>query len=309
MRVIFMGNPEFALPTLHQLIDSHHEVIAVVSNPPKPIGRGRKLRYTAVGQYAQDHSIKLIEPDSLKSKELHNELSALNPDIFVVVAYRILPQTLISLPKFGSVNLHASLLPKYRGAGPIQWALMNGDETTGVTVFQIEKKVDTGDILKQKQMTINADDNMVTLGTRLCTEGATLVVDALDEIESGTINPISQRDLSSSPAPKISKDMTTINWTWPAEKIHNWVRGLSPFPGMSTLWNGKRIRIFSTRVIHETSTESPGKVVKTTQNEIFVNTQKHLLAFSEIQLEGKKRMRVFEFLIGNKLNAGDELSL
>jgi len=303
-----MGNPEFALPTLKQLIASHHDVVAVVSNPPKPIGRGQKLKYTAVGQFAAEHDLKLFEPDSLKSQEFHSELEALNPDIFVVVAYRILPTSLLSLPKFGSVNLHASLLPKYRGAGPIQWALMNGDSTTGVTVFQIEKKVDTGDILKQQEIEILPEDNMLSLGMRLCTVGADLVVDALDEIEHGISIPKSQKGLPSSPAPKISKDMTIIDWTWPAEKIHNWVRGLSPFPSMATTWNGKRVRIFETRVIQLNSNEPVGSVVKTTGDEIFVNTGYNHLAFSEIQMEGKKRMSVFDFLVGNELQVGEKFN-
>ncbi len=154
MRAIFMGNPEFALPTLKALLSSRHDVVAVVSNPPKPIGRGRKLRSTAVGQFAKENNLNLIETESLKSAELHDQLSALKPDVFVVVAYRILPKSLIDLPKYGAVNLHASLLPKYRGAGPIQWSLMNGDKTTGVTVFQINPWVDRGEILLQKEMDI-----------------------------------------------------------------------------------------------------------------------------------------------------------
>ena len=250
MRVIFMGNPEFALPTLKALLSSsRHDVVAVVSNPPKPIGRGRKLRSTAVGQFAKENNLNLIETESLKYAELHDQLSALKPDVFVVVAYRILPKSLIDLPKYGAVNLHASLLPKYRGAGPIQWSLMNGDKTTGVTVFQINPWVDRGEILLQKEMDIFPDDDMLSLGMRLCNAGANLIVDALDRLENGTIHSWPQKNDLAIPAPKITMEMTVINWTWPAEKIHNWIRGLSPRPGMSTTLNGKNFRIYKTKVL------------------------------------------------------------
>jgi len=163
MRVVFMGNPQFALPTLTALLSSQHDVVGVVSNPPKPMGRGRKLKSTAIGQFAKENDLNLLQSSTLKSDELHNQLSVLNPDVFVVVAFQILPKSLIDLPKFGALNLHASLLPKYRGAGPIQWSLMNGDKTSGITVFQIMPSVDKGDILLQEKMDIFPKDTMLTL--------------------------------------------------------------------------------------------------------------------------------------------------
>ena len=307
MRVIFMGNPEFALPTLQALIHSNHEVVGVVSNPPKPMGRGRYLRSTPVGEFSQKNNLNLIEADSLKSPELVEELATLKPDIFVVVAYRILPQSLIDLPNFGAVNLHASLLPKYRGAGPIQWALMNGDETTGVTIFQISRHVDTGAILLQKEMNIEPDDNMMTLGTRLCTEGASLIIKALSGIENKTIKPKHQNHDVATKAPKITKEMTIIDWSWPAIKIHNWIRGLSPHPGMYTTWKGKRCRIFNTRVVDVGVTFGEGLVYRINDEEIFVDTGEHTLAFSEVQLEGKKRLRVSDFMLGNEVQMEDRL--
>jgi methionyl-tRNA formyltransferase len=307
MRVVFMGNPQFALPTLTALLSSQHDVVGIVSNPPKPMGRGRKLKSTAIGQFAKENDLNLLESSTLKSDKLHNQLSVLNPDVFVVVAFQILPKSLIDVPKFGALNLHASLLPKYRGAGPIQWSLMNGDKTSGITVFQIMPSVDTGDILLQEKMDILPNDNMLTLGTRLSTIGANLVVNALDGIEAGSLQPIIQNNNDATHAPKITKEMTIINWSWAAEKIHNWVRGLSPHPGMSTTLKGKRIRIFNTRVVDEGIILGDGIVFKADSEEIFVDTSEHLLAFSEIQLEGKKRMSVSDFMKGNNIQMGDKL--
>jgi methionyl-tRNA formyltransferase len=271
------------------------------------MGRGRKLKSTAIGQFAKENDLNLLQSSTLKSDELHNQLSGLNPDIFVVVAFQILPKSLIDLPKFGALNLHASLLPKYRGAGPIQWSLMNGDKISGITVFQIMPSVDTGDILLQEKMDIFPNDNMLTLGTRLSTIGANLVVNALDGIEAGSLQPIIQNNNDATHAPKITKEMTIINWSWAAEKIHNWVRGLSPHPGMSTTLKGKRMRIFNTRVVDEGVILGDGIVFKADSEEIFVNTGEHLLAFSEIQLEGKKRMNVSDFMKGNNIQMGDKL--
>ena len=307
MRVVFMGNPQFALPTLTALLSSQHDVVGIVSNPPKPMGRGRKLKSTAIGQFAKENDLNLLESSTLKSDELHNQLSVLNPDIFAVVAFQILPKSLINLPKFGALNLHASLLPKYRGAGPIQWSLMNGDKTTGITVFQIMPSVDTGDILLQEKMDIFPNDNMLTLGTRLSAIGANLVVNALDGIEAGSLEPITQNNNDATHAPKITKEMTIINWSWAADKIHNWIRGLSPYPGMSTTLKGKRMRIFNTRVVDEGVIIGYGIVFKADPEEIFVDTGEHLLAFSEIQLEGKKRMSVSNFIKGNNIQKGDKL--
>ena len=307
MRVVFMGNPQFALPTLTALLSSQHDVVGIVSNPPKPMGRGRKLKSTAIGQFAKENDLNLLESSTLKSDKLHNQLSVLNPDVFVVVAFQILPKSLINLPRFGALNLHASLLPKYRGAGPIQWSLMNGDKISGITVFQIMPSVDTGDILLQEKMDILPNDNMLTLGTRLSTIGANLVVNALDGIEAGSLQPIIQNNNDATKAPKITKEMTIINWSWAAEKIHNWVRGLSPHPGMSTTLKGKRMRIFNTRVVDDGVILGDGIVFKADSEEIFVDTGEHLLAFSEIQLEGKKRMSVSNFMKGNNIQMGDKL--
>jgi len=304
MRIIFMGNPKFAIPTLNAIQKSDHDLIAIVSNPPKPIGRGRILHSTAVGQFAKDNLIHLIEPKNLNSENLSEELKKLNPDIFVVVAYKILPEKLLLLPRYGSINLHASLLPKYRGAGPIQWALMNGDKNTGVTIFQIKKKIDAGDILLQKEIKIGDDDNMLSLGMRICEEGAKMVLTVLKKIEDDTIKIIVQDSNKITFAPKITKEMSIINWNWQNVKIHNWIRGLSPFPGMSTFFKKRRLRIYKTSLL-DGQIKNPGQVIQSSKERLIISTGKGLLEIFEIQLEGKKKLPVREFLMGIDINSGD----
>ena len=297
MRIVFMGNPEFAIPTLESIQKSRHELLAIVSNGPKPMGRGRLLKSTPVGQYAKDNRIKLIESNDLNSTEFRQKLINLNPDIFVVVAYKILPKKIIQIPSHGSINLHASLLPKYRGAAPIQWALMNGDSSTGVTVFQINRKVDTGDILFQKKVDILKNDNMFTLGTRLCEYGARFIIDTIDKIEDGSIQSFKQNQRSVTFAPKITKEMLLINWKWPSSKIHNWVRGLSPYPGMYTLLNGKSLRVYKT-FVQKSIICKPGEIIDVKQDTILVGTGKNLLGLLEVQAEGKRRMLAEAFVKG-----------
>ena len=302
-----MGNPAFAIPTLKAIMQSNHELVAVVSNPPKQIGRGRSLSYTPVGKFSKENAISLIEPQNLFSDELKSELNILKPDIFIVVAYKILPNSIIAIPKYGALNLHASLLPKYRGAGPIQWALMNGDKKSGVTIFQIKPKVDTGDILMQKEVDIFNEDNMLSLGNRLCEHGATMMIEVLNTIEEeGQVSGIRQNPKLATPAPKIRKSMTQINWSWRSKKIHNWVRGLTPFPGMSTNYKGKRLRVFKTSIQSGTKL-SPGTIIEAEGDRLIIATAEGALRILELQLEGKKRMKVGDFLRGNKIQRGESL--
>jgi len=301
MRVVFMGNPEFAIPTLKLLQKSRHDLLAIVSNKPKPMGRGRILKSTPVGQFAKENRIKLFEPDNLNAIDFQSKLNNLEADIFLVVAYRILPEKIIGIPKHGAINLHVSLLPKYRGAAPIQWALMNGDTETGVTVFKLNKKVDTGDILFQKKFPIYADDNMLTLGTRLCNSGAEIMIDVIGKIEEGSIEIFKQNRESVSFAPKITKKMRCINWSWSATKIHNWVRGLSPYPSMYTFLNGKNLKVFKT-FIEKSSICKPGKIIKVNHDSILIGTGNNLLGLLEIQLEGKKKLFIEEYLKGSNID-------
>ena len=307
MRIVFMGNPAFAIPTLKTILTSTHELAAVVSNPPKPMGRGQRLRHTAVGSYAVEHDLSVIPVEDTNSDSFITELKALNPDIFVVVAYKILPDPVIKIPPYGAINLHASLLPRYRGAAPIQWALMNGEPVTGVSIFQIASKVDTGAILKQKEIPILADDNYLSLSTRLCETGAGMIIHTLNELESGTMVSKTQDSSRASRAPKISKKMNVIDWSWPADKIHNWVRGLAPHPGMITEINSRQLRIYKTSIWKDSVKFRPGTVMFKSKNELRVSTGDGALALIEIQLEGKKRMPVEHFLLGFPIEEGDVL--
>ena len=302
-----MGNPEFAIPTLKAIQKSNHDLVAVVSNPPKPMGRGKSLSLTPVGEYAKQNRFYLLEPASLNSKELNDELKNLKPDIFVVVAFRILPKSLIELPTYGSINLHASLLPKYRGAGPIQWALINGEKKTGVTIFQIRPKVDTGEILMQKEIPIKESDNMLSLGSRLCEYGSKMIIDTLDLVQKNpNIKGEKQNPLKATQAPKISKEMTIINWELSCYKIHNWVRGLSPYPGMVTTYNKKRLIIFKTKIV-ESDNLSPGMIFIKSRESLCVGTGKGVLEIFELQIEGKKKMQIKDFLRGSNMISGEFL--
>ena len=306
MRIIFMGNPEFAVPVLQKIIESKHHLLAVVSNPPKKMGRGRLSRYTPIGDFSRKNGIPLIHPDALGSSLFQDKIRLLKPDLFIVVAYKILPKSLISIPNYGALNLHVSLLPQYRGAAPIQWALMNGDKTTGISIFQIKPEVDTGDILFQKAYPINENDNMYTLGMRLCISGSMYMIQIIDEIDEGIIRAVPQDSNKATSAPKITKEMTIINWSWPAKKIHNWVRGLSPFPGMVTKIKNKNFRIFATK-LYPGLANNIGEIFLVNKKELIITTGHGLLSLLEVQIEGKKKMKIQNFLNGNSLVQGERL--
>ena len=302
-----MGNPSFAIPTLKALMQSDHDVVAVVSNPIKRIGRNNRRSLTPVGSFAVKNKLTNINPESLKSESFRKKLVSIKADIFIIVAYKILPLSIINIPKYGSLNLHASLLPKYRGAGPIQWALMNGDKVTGVTIFRIKRKIDTGNILFQQKVNIKKNDNMQTLGMRLCEIGADSMLSVLKDIKNDKIKSYAQNSDKVSLAPKITKEMLLINWSWTAKKIHNWVRGLSPLPGMYTLFKNKKVRIFKTKVFKGFGEK--GVIVSLNKENCLIGTGDQLISILELQLEGKKKMNISEFLMGANLSKGIKLGL
>ena len=283
-----MGNHNFAISSLESILQSRHHISAVISNPPKPMGRKKILKHTEVGSYAKKNNIELIELGSFDDDDIYKKIVSLDIDIFVVVAFRILPEKYISIPRFGSINLHASLLPQYRGAAPIQWALMNGDKVTGVSVFQIEKKVDTGKIIYQKKVDINESDNFESLSNKLSNLGAGVILKALNSIEDGVCNLLEQDNTLSTRAPKISKEMLRIKWDWPAVKINNWIRGLSPRPGMTTIFRKKKIKIIKSDVTDELAKGVPGKVSNVNKSLLEIYTGSGLLSIKELQQEGKK---------------------
>ena len=303
-----MGNPSFAISSLESILQSRHQLVAVISNPPKPMGRKKILKHTEVGDYAIKNGLELIELNSFDNDDIYKKIKSLKIDIFVVVAFRILPEKFISIPRFGSINLHASLLPKYRGAAPIQWALMNGDKATGVSVFQLEKKVDTGKIIFQKKIDVDKSDNFELLSIKLSNLGARILIKALNNIENGAVNFIEQDNTLSTKAPKISKEMLRIKWDWPAVKINNWIRGLSPKPGMTAIFRKKKIKIIKSDVTDVLAKGKPGTVSNVNKSLLEIYTGSGLLSIKELQQEGKKCLPIEEFLKGNHIKDKDIFS-
>ncbi len=298
MNIIFMGTPQFAVPSLNILLKSHHKILAVVTVPDKKQGRGLKVAESDVKKFAVENNLNILQPEKLKDEKFISEVKSLNPDVIIVVAFRILPKEVYSIPKFGSFNLHASLLPKYRGAAPINWAIINGEKETGVTTFFLKDKVDTGGIIQQNYCDITDNDDAGTLHDKLMELGALTVYSTVNLIEQSNGSPPiqQQNDSEATPAPKIFKDDCVINWKEPAEVVYNFIRGLSPYPGAFTIFNDKLIKIYKTHLT-ELSSEKTGKMYST-DNKIFVSCGDKQLEVIELQLEGKKRMNSGEFLNG-----------
>ena len=301
MKIVFMGTPEFAIPSLQKILDSKHEVTLVVSAPDKERGRGRQVSYTPVKEFALKNNLEVLTPISLKDEEFISRLKSIDADLFVVVAFRILPREVYTIPKLGSFNLHGSLLPKYRGAAPIQWSIINGDKETGVTTFFLEDKVDTGNIILRESLNIEDEDNLGSVYEKLMNLGADVVVKTIDLIERGNVELLKQDESLASPAPKITKEICRIDWNQPAEKIHNLIRGLSPYPCAFFEYNGKSYKVYDARLNKSQNylADETGKISQT-KTEIFVQTSDGRIQLLEIQPEGRKRMGAEEFLRGNK---------
>lgn len=300
MNIIFMGTPDFAIPSLKILLENKYNVVAVVTQPDKARGRGQKVSFTAVKQFAVENSIPVFQPEKLKDNlEFVEQLKSLEPDLFVVVAFRILPKEVFEMPKYGSFNLHGSYLPKYRGAAPIQWALINGDEETGLTTFKLAEKVDTGNIYLQEKVKINPDDNFESLHDRMSLIGAELVLKTVKLIEGGSYQLKQQDDSIASSAPKITKDICLIDWDKSALEIHNLVRGLSPHPTAYFLHNGKVIKVYKSEIVKNLNLK-PGEIHHS-KSEFIVGCGSDALKVLEIQQEGKRRMTTEEFLRGYRL--------
>ncbi len=306
MRLIFMGNPDFAVPSLQRIADSRHDLVAVVTNPARPVGRGRKMQLSAVARSAQKLDLLLIQPESLNDETFDAQLTELKPDLLVVVAFRILPRMVLAIPALGSINLHGSLLPQYRGAAPIQWALINGDSETGLTTFLIKPKVDTGDILDQVTVTITPDDDFGSLSQRMQEIGADLLLSTVEALAAGRIKPRQQDQTQVTSAPKITKDICRIDWSGSAVNILNLIRGLSPMPAAFTTWQGKRLKIFAGRQAeNKTSSESPGTIIGLQTKAIQVQTGSGILEFTDCQLEGKQRLTSEQFLRGSNIQISE----
>ncbi len=308
MKIVFMGNPQFAVPSLRKLVESDHDILSVVTNPPKPAGRGKQLIKSPVAECAKELNLPTIETDELKSEKILHTLRDLNGDVFAVVAYRILPKKVINIPLKGAINLHGSLLPKYRGAAPIQWALINGESETGLTTFIIQPKVDKGNILLQKTIKIDQDDNYGSLAEKMSHTGAELLVNTVDRFESENVEPYNQLDSNATMAPKITPALTNISWEKSAKEIHNLIRGLAPFPGARTVLDSKTLKIFKTKYIEENSTNNSGEISNIGKDSFNVQTGKGQLIVLEVQVEGKRRMSAGDFLRGVQLDIGKNLN-
>ncbi len=310
MRVIFMGTPEFACKPLACLVESEHDVLAVVTGPDEPKPRGRGLQPTPVHQEAKRYGLPVFTPSTLKNKQLREELKALQPDIFVVVAFKILPRKLFTLPKYGSMNIHASLLPRYRGAAPINWALINGDKETGLTSFLLQEKVDTGDIVLQEKVPIYDDDTFDTLYARLSELAGPFLLRSLDTMMSDGFTPIPQDDSQASPAPKIFPTDAMIDFGFPAENVRNFIRGLSSVPGAYTFFRGARVKILRCQVIPDNEylqgeqPPRPGTII-VYRKDLLVQCADTAVKILELMPEGKKKMDGKAFLNGYHPDMGE----
>ena len=292
-----MGTPDFSIPSLKKLNESKHNVLAVVTAPDKERGRGRKISYTPVKKFALKSNLAVLQPEKLKNNiEFIDELKKYDADLYVVVAFKILPEGVFSIPPNGSFNLHASYLPKYRGAAPIQWALIKGETETGLTTFKLAEKVDTGNIYLQQKVEIKPEDNLESMHDKLSEFGAELVLETVNLIESGDYELMQQDDSLATPAPKITKEMAEIDWNKSAEEIHNFIRGLSPIPGAFFLFEEKIIKIFKSEVI-ERNDLNPFEIMQS-KDELIIGCGKNAIKILELMQEGKKRMSTEEFLRG-----------
>ncbi len=301
LRIVFLGTPEFAVESLRRLVDGGYNVVGVVTMPDKPAGRGHKMFESPVKLYAKEHGLHVMQPVKLKEESFIEELESLHANLFIVIAFRMLPEVVWRMPELGTFNLHASLLPKYRGAAPINWAVINGETETGVTTFFLKHEIDTGDILRQERIPIKPDDNVGDVHDRLMMLGADLTVDTVEHIIAGTLKPIPQDQLLNgaepTPAPKIFRETCHIDWNKPAASIHNLVRGLSPYPAAWTEIEGNVVKIFRTRLSERKSEVVPGTVVVEGRR-LFVAAIDKLLEVEELQPAGKKRISALDFING-----------
>ncbi len=299
MKIVFFGTPDFAIPSLQIILDHGHEVAAVVTAPDKPRGRGKQVTFTPIKEFALAHSIKVLQPEELRDENFVKQVRELNADLFVVVAFRILPKEIFTMPNYGSFNLHGSLLPKFRGAAPIQWALLNGEKTTGVTTFALAEKVDTGNVYLKKEIPIEDEDDFGSLHDKLSLLGSEAVAETIKMIGSQKFKLLPQDNSLASPAPKITKELCAIDWKKDAGEIHNLVRGLSPFPAAFFVHQQKIYKVYKTKVVERNLALG---VIQETPAELIFGCGKNSLSILEIQQEGKKRLKIDEFLRGHRFN-------
>ena len=301
IKILFLGTPEFAAETLQKLVDENANIVGVVTAPDKQSGRGLHFHQSAVKQVAEKHGLKIFQPEKLKNPDFLAELNSLEIDLGIVVAFRMLPELVWQMPKMGTFNLHASLLPHYRGAAPINRAIMNGETETGITTFFLQHEIDTGNLLLQEKVLIEADENVGRLYERLMNQGAELVWKTVEGIALNSIVELPQKEDILKHAPKIFREDCQIDFSKPARSIHNQVRGLSPVPSAFTNWNGKNLKIFQTKLTEEKNEVPPGTFSQIQPGVMAVATGDNWLQLLEIQPEGKRKMTAKEFLAGHKM--------
>ncbi len=309
MRVLFMGTPDFSVPTLKAIIEAGHEVVGVVTQPDKPKGRGKQMQKTPVKAFAEENGLSVYQPEKVKDPAFLELAASLAPDVMVVVAFgQILPKAILELPKYGCINVHASLLPKLRGAGPIQWSIINGDEKSGVTTMQMDVGLDTGDMLLKTEVAIEADETGGSLHDKLSEAGASLLIETLDAIESGSVSATPQVETEASYAPMLDKTLGNIDWKKTAEEIERLIRGLNPWPSAYTRIGGKLLKIWSAEVVElDEQKDVPGTVLTAEEGILMIQCGENALLVRELQLEGKKRMDVDDFLRGHTVEKGIRL--
>ncbi|MEJ7646590.1 MAG: methionyl-tRNA formyltransferase [Chryseolinea sp.] len=302
LRIIFMGTPDFAVASLEGLILHGYNLVAVVTSQDKPQGRGQKIIFSPVKECALKHNIPVLQPPNLKAAEFLNELKSYNANLQIVVAFRMLPESVWAMPAIGTFNLHASLLPQYRGAAPIHWAIINGEKETGVTTFFLKHEIDTGSIIYQEREIIHETDNVGMLYERLMVKGSRLVLKTVDAIQSGSFPAIAQENAKTlKHAPKIFRETCEINWTQSCESIRNFVRGLNPFPVAWTALSGKIYKIFLVSVASHADNANPGDFKTDNANFLYIKASDGWLSIDEVQPEGKRKMKVQDFFRGNKI--------
>lgn len=307
MRVVFMGTPEFAVPTLEALLEVH-EVVGVFTQPDKPKGRGKAMAFPPVKEKALEHNIPVYQPVKVREESVVDEIRKMNPDAIVVVAFgQILPESILNIPKYGCINVHASLLPKYRGAAPMQWSIIDGEEETGITTMYMAKGLDTGDMILKEVVKLDPKETGETLHDKLSVLGGSLIIETLKQLEAGTAPRTPQDDSLSCYASMLTKELGCIDWNKDAASIERLIRGLNSWPSAYTLWNGKTMKIWDSDVVAYAGSEENGTVVAKDKHSFTVKCGENALKILELQLQGKKRMNTQAFLVGNQMEIGMRL--
>lgn len=309
MNIVFMGTPEFAVPALEALHSKGYDISLVITQKDKRRGRGKKLLPTPVKEKALELGLEVYQPDSVNEKDTINRLIEINPDVIVVVAFgQILKKDLLNIPKYGCLNIHASILPKYRGAAPINWAIINGEKETGITIMEMDEGLDTGDILKVERIPIEKDDDSISIHDKLSHLGAKLIIQVLEEMRMGKIEKTPQNHELSSYAPMLSKETGRIDWNNNGNNIINLIKGLKPWPSAYFIYNGDSIKIHKARIEDRLNDEENGVVVKVSDEGIYVNCKDSTIVIEELQFPGKRKMKVSEYLRGNEFPTNIKLS-